>query len=529
MRIIKTFLKNHLTFCFILFLYSFFFTSPTLANNRIYYSEGMNGAISCGHPLAAKAAIEVLKDGGNAVDAAIAAAFVLGVVDFTNSGIGGEGFALIYHPSNKVIAIDGSTKRPLNDIKNEYNSNISLPAIPEMLLKMRRLYGSKSAKTLLKPAINICNNGFIITPYLEDIISQRIKNIKDINALNLIAPNGKALKSGQILKQKKLGNTLTQLSLDQGLSFYYGADSDKTLSDMKSKGSSYNKYDFMHYKSRLCKPVKVNYKNYEIYGNPLPSSSIATIKLALKLLATNQPLLNQTYEDFFKQANICRDILDEKYYILSSYYNNPYDYLNSNESKKSKSLVQDIDDTNTTHLCVWDKNNMIVSMTLTLGNHFGTGQLAPGGFFYANSLRVFSRSVVNYPKDYPDNYGPLTTKSPIIVLKSKKPWLALGGAGANRIITNTALMLARMIQDFGIEACINEPRYYMEFNSKIIMEENKKEPFKNVNLKLAIPNIEIKNYLHDYFGLLSAIFKPDLTEPLQAVGDKHRDGSCLAY
>ncbi|MBP5469003.1 MAG: gamma-glutamyltransferase, partial [Candidatus Riflebacteria bacterium] len=140
-----------------------FYSNCSFAYERIYYSEGMNGAVSCGHPLAARTAIKILKEDGNAVDAAVAAAFVLGVVDFSNSGIGGEGFALIYHPSNKIIAIDGSTKRPANDIRNEYDCAIALPAIPEMLLKMRRLYGTQSAKKLMTPAIEICNKGFEVS------------------------------------------------------------------------------------------------------------------------------------------------------------------------------------------------------------------------------------------------------------------------------------------------------------------------------------------------------------------------------
>ena len=188
----KTYLFRVL-FCFFYIGLFTLYSRYSFAYERVYYSEGMNGAVSCGHPLAAKTAIKILKDGGNAVDAAIAAAFVLGVVDFSNSGIGGEGFALIYHPSNKIIAIDGSTKRPASDVKNEYDCAIALPAIPEMLLKMRRLYGSKSAKELINPAIEICNKGFEVSNYLAWVISNSGNKIKDSNALRLIKPDGKPL------------------------------------------------------------------------------------------------------------------------------------------------------------------------------------------------------------------------------------------------------------------------------------------------------------------------------------------------
>ena len=520
--------KKYLSIIFILF-----FISPVFSENqRIYYSKGFNGAVSCGHPLAAKAAIKILKDGGNAVDAAITAAFVLGVVDFTNSGIGGEGYALIFNKDGRMIAIDGSTRRPSNKIINEYKCTISLPAIPEMLLKMRRLYGSQPLSNLLKPAIDLCHNGFEVSPYLASIIKERLPKIKDLKAISLISHDNKPLKAGQILIQPKLEQTLRRLVYDQGLSFYYGEEADKTLADMKSKGSFYTKYDFMNYKSRLCKPIKVTYKNFEIYGNPLPSCSIVSIKLALKLISAKQPLLYQTPDELLQQAGIMRKILNEKYYNLANYYYSPLKFI-YDASNLISTQSKDANDTNTTHLCVWDKNNMVVSMTLTLGNHFGTGQLAPGGFFYANSLRTYSNSIVRYSDNYPSNAGSITSKSPIIVTKFGNPWLALGGAGADRIISNTAMVLARMLKGYNLSESVSAQRFYLEYNNKLIIENapDSDESFTSFVEKLRekYPNISMKAYLHDYFGLVSAIFRKDIDKRIEAAGDKHRDGSCLAY
>ena len=351
-------------------------------------------------------------------------------------------------------------------------------------------------------------------------------NLKDKNAVNLLSSNGKFLQKGQILKQPKLGKTLETLSQDQGLSFYFGKDSDITLKDMNKNGSLYTKYDFMKYKSKLSKPVKVQFQQYEIFGNPLPSCSIVTIKLALKLLSLNQPLIQQNISNLLYQSIICRVILDEKYEKLAYFFDHTYKFLTYYDYMINKQFAE-VDDSHTTHLCVWDKNNMIVSMTLTLGNHFGTGQLAPGGFFYANSLRNFSKSVVNYPPNYPANFGPITTKSPIIVTKNGKPYLALGGAGASRIVTNTAIMLARMIKGYNLSNSINEPRFFMDYDNKLILEYSKSINKKLETIKLLYPYTEIKSELHDYFGLLSVIRKEE--NNLETVGDKHRDGSCLAY
>lgn len=500
---------------------------------KILYSEGFNGAVSSSHPLASKVAIDILKEGGNAIDAAVAASFVLGVVDFSNSGIGGEAFALIHFPTNKIIAIDGSTKRPHNNIKYEYKSKISLPTIPEMLLKMLRLYGTKQPSTILKPAIDFCYKGFEITPYLSSIISNSIKNEKICkSAFNLFYKNKKPIQQGEILIQPILGDTLTRLSKDNGLSFYYGNDADIILSDMNKKEALYSKYDFMKYKSSFVKPIKLTYDNFNIYGNPLPSSSIATIKLTKKLLDSNQDLINLDINDITHQSQICRQLLNEKYSILANYYNKTTDFFYSTKKDKFSSRNTELDDSNTTHLCVWDKNNMIVSITLTLGNHFGSGELSPLGFFYANSLNNYSNKIINYPSDYPNNAGPLTSKSPIIVTIEGKPFLALGGAGANRIITNTAYMLARIIKGYDLNKSMKEPRFYLDLNNSLYIEKSANHRIAdNQQLNNNPKNYKViyKPYLSDYFGLISAIVKDYDFNILKAVGDMHRDGSCLTY
>lgn len=506
-----------------------FFTCIYCANakevSRNYLARGTNGAVSCGHPLAANAAIKILKDGGNAVDAAVAAAFTLGVVEFTNSGLGGEAFALICNSEGKVIAIDGSTKRPTGQIKNQYDCPISLPAIPETLLKMHRLYGKKSLGNIMAPAIKVCDKGFEVSDYLAGIISNRCNNIKDQAARDLIMPDGKPLKAGHLLKQPKLAKTLRNIAKDKGFSFYYGADANETLSDINSKGAFYTKYDFMKYKSKFCKPVSITYKDKTIIGNPFPSCSPVTIRLAEELIASDAPAYPLTAADLLKVSHIYRKHLNHKYHDSAKFINNSQAYM-SEDFEEYAIEASDANDSNTTHLCVWDKDNLVVSMTLTLGNHFGSGQLAPGGFFYANNLRTYSNKIVNYPKFYPKDAGSVTSKSPVIVLKNNKPWLAIGGAGADRIITNTATVLANALRGYDLYESLQAPRIFMDYYLDLYIEESPENTRKfEIDPKSA--RSVYKPYLDDYFGLVSAIQKEN--NILKAVGDKHRDGTCEAY
>ncbi len=492
---------------------------------RNYVSYGSHGAVSSGNPLAANAAINILKNGGNAVDAAVAAGFTLGVVDFTNSGLGGEGFALICNSDGKAIAIDGSTKRPVGQVKNQYDCPISLPAIPEMLLKMKRLYGKLPLSTVISPAIELSDNGFEVSEYIAGIISNRLHNIKDQAARDLLAPNGIPLKANQLLKQPKLALTLKTLAKDNGVSFYFGEQADKTLEDMKSKGAFYTKYDFMHYRSKLCKPVALTFNDKIIYGNPFPSCSPVTIKLAEELVTQDAPAFPNAEDELLKIANIYRKHLNRKYYDSARFINNSQSYMSEDFGEYANEAF-DANDTNTTHLCVWDKDNLVVSMTLTLGNHFGSGQLAPGGFFYANNLRTYSNKIVSYPKFYPNDAGSITSKSPIIVTKDNKPWLAIGGAGADRIITNTATVLANVLRGYDISECLQYPRIFMDYYLDLYIEGNP-EQRNRIEIDSKKARTVYKPYLDDYFGLVSAIQKEN--NILKAVGDKHRDGSCSAY
>ena len=513
------------TFITISLLFICIFHAKAEQPARNYVSYGSHGAVSCGNPLAANAAINILKNGGNAVDAAVAAGFTLGVVDFTNSGLGGEGFALICNSDGKAIAIDGSTKRPVGQVKNQYDCPISLPAIPEMLLKMQRLYGKIPLSTIISPAIELSNNGFEVSEYIAGIISNRLHNIKDMAARELLAPNGIPLKANQLLKQPKLAQTLRTLAKDNGVSFYYGEQADKTLADMRSKGAFYTKYDFMNYRSKLCKPISLALNDKVILGNPFPSCSPVTIKLTEELVLQNISAFPKTEAEYLKIAGIYRKHLNRKYYDSARFINNSQSYL-SEAFEEYASEASDANDSNTTHLCVWDKDNLVVSMTLTLGNHFGSGQLAPGGFFYANNLRTYSSKIVSYPKFYPKDAGSITSKSPIIVTKDNKPWLAIGGAGADRIITNTATVLANVLRGYDISECLQYPRIFMDYYLDLYIEGSPEQKSR-IEIDIKKAKAVYKPYLDDYFGLLSAIQKEN--NILKAVGDKRRDGSCESY
>jgi len=497
-----------------------------IVDERCFITQGNAGAVSCGHPLAAAAALQILRAGGNAVDAAIAAGFMLGVVDFSNSGIGGDGFALVYLPDGRVEAWDASVKRPRQAGSRKIVNHIGLPTVPELLLRLRRQYGSQPLVTLVKSAVSAAADGFKISAYLEKTIEKTLPKIKDPAAIRFLAPHGYPLRAGQILRQPLLAKTLTEIAKDNGRSFYRGDTAKSLITNMQKHGSEYRISDLALFRTRQVKPVRRDWQDYSLYGNPPPACSIASIKLAEDLLNSRIDLHEQRPEDILATARTGRRILQARYENMADCLADPYRFIEFADNIVVNRSGDVVEDGNTTHLCVADKNGMLVSMTLTLGSHFGTGEFSPAGFFYNNGLRNFTDVVSGYPGDYPAYAGPISTKSPVIVTRNGRPVLAIGGAGSERIVFNTGLALARFLQrPQQTDHLISSPRYFLDHRQKLIVEWQPDTSLVKT-LEQWFPEVTVKPGCDDYFGLLSAIIVE--SSQFKALADPRRDGSCAA-
>ncbi|GAB4276315.1 MAG: hypothetical protein Kow0029_18150 [Candidatus Rifleibacteriota bacterium] len=509
-------------FAFIFCAASSFILEAKPASTRVFMDTGLYGAVSTGHPLATAEACKILKNGGNAVDAAVCAAFMLGVVDFTNSGLGGDGFALVHFPDGSIIAIDGSTKRPF--VKGKKPCDIGIPAAPELLLKLLRTFGNCSRAEIISPAIRTCLKGFKVSSYLSNVISRRLMKMTDQAAIIFLAPDGFALQPGQVLRQPALAKTLQQLVIDGGKSFYNGPIAEKLVEEMRANGSSYGRVDMSKVHSTFSLPFRKNWKNYELFGTPPPSSSVVAIKFALELLKMPGSLMNLSNSEKATIGETGRKILDFKYNFLSRYLYKPDlfpgDCLGVSQAVNQPEAKED--DSHTTHLCVWDKDGMAVSMTLTLGSHCGSGYYSSCGFFFNNEMRNFTSHVASYSQDYPDNAGPISSKSPIMIKRNGKLFSILGGAGSDRIIFNVGLAAARLLKGNSLDnnfVCM--PRFFKDYKGVLQLEWNPQLAKTDSN-----NHVNVRQSGDDYFGLLSMIAKEDTK--LFAYGDFRRDGDCRA-
>lgn len=509
-------------------IYCLLSPAGTFAQTRRFLETGEFGAASTGHPAATAAAIKVLNNGGNAVDAAVCAAFLLGVVDFTNSGLGGDAFALVHLPDGKVIAFDASSPPPLSGRKNL--SEAGLPTIPSLLLQLLSEFGTRSAPEILQPAIKTSIKGFKASAYLNQVSKKKLKKLSDGNAVKFLAPEGRVIQAGEIIRQPTLAQTLMQLARDHGQSFYRGEDAARIISHLQSIGSTYRLPDLAGFASKVSLAIATPWKNWKIYNAPPPSSSIAATKIALDLLEDKIEILNENPKNILEIAEKCQKIINFKYHRLSHYIEKPDNFMVDCSSfvppEESSNDSASEDDSLTTHLCVWDKTGFAVSMTLTLGSHCGSGDLSPLGFFYNNEMKNFKKVVALYPDCYPTRTGPISSKAPLMLKRNDELCAILGGAGSDRIIFNVGLAAARIIS-IGPDALnfINKPRYFLDHQKTLHLEWTP-DTERKASLQQLCPGLNYRESGDDYFGLLSAIFRDD--NKFVAAGDFRRDGDCRA-
>lgn len=273
--------------------------NPYKVKRNVTY--GLRGMVAASQPFAAEAGFEMLKSGGNAIDAAIAAAAALTVCEPTSNGIGGDAFAIVWW-KGKLYGLNSSGKSPrgisLDLLKGLTHSEIpefgwetvNVPGIPAAWWALSEKFGKLNFNKVIEPAVNYAENGFPVTPVLAYYWNKEYKQMK----MNLsgekynqwfqtFAPKGRAPRSGEIFRYKNLGKTLRLIGESKGEAFYKGELADKIDSFSRATGGYIRKSDLESFYPEWVDPISVNYKGYDVYEIP-PNGQGITALMALKIL-----------------------------------------------------------------------------------------------------------------------------------------------------------------------------------------------------------------------------------------------------
>jgi gamma-glutamyltranspeptidase/glutathione hydrolase len=472
-----------------------------------------SGAVSSSNEYATQIGIDVLKSGGNAFDAMVAMQAALTVTEPHASGIGGGFFAMIYlKKENKVISIDAREEAPVmlkERPKTPYGGISSgVPGAIKGLVKVLNTYGTWKLDQCFKPAINLANNGWILNKYSADRMIEYSDIIKLFNSSSSIYfhSNGTLRKNGEMMKNTDLGKTLELIAQDEGFSFYNGEIAQDIISSIQTSDVNPGNVSIDDFKSYIAverNPIKFEYKGYEIYSMNMPSSA-ATVGLILNILK-NFDLNSMGHNS----AEYIRTLLNaislgfadrNKYMADADWVDVPLEgLLNIDYAKSRSKLMKSIalsrvgpgvppgytgsldngyannESYDTTHFSIVDKEGNIVSCTSTIEATFGNGMTVKNrGFLLNNELSDFSQDGVNKPeggkmprrsaigndKTTMGGKRPLSSMSPVIIFKDKKPIYALGSPGGNTIISHVVQVIINLI-DFkmNIDDAVKSPRF----------------------------------------------------------------------
>jgi len=426
-------------------------TAPVTGQQMVIAKTGM---VAAANQHASRVGIDILKKGGNAVDAAVAAAFSLGIVEPFASGIGGGGFMLIYlAKTHEVIVIDYReiAPRAATGPAKEGHYAVAIPGTVAGLALALKNYGTMDIKSVMEPSIQIAENGYEVSGLLNRMMEGNSgKLLKNPAAAQIFLKDGLPYKIGERLYLKDLAGTYRQIAENGPDIFYKGAIAEAIVKEMEGKGML-TLEDMKSYHPVLRQAVKGTYRGYEIFAMGPPSSGGTHIIELLNILerfdmagfGPDNPEGIRIMADAMTRVFLDR----EKFMGDPDFVTVPLNELLSKKYAEKLSLeiiagkaaasagnVSGYASDQTSHLSVIDGEGNMVALTQTINSFFGSGVVAPGtGILLNNEMNDFDPQG-GRPNSVKPWKRPLSSMSPTLVLKDGKPYMTIGMPGATRII-----------------------------------------------------------------------------------------------
>ena len=481
-----------------------------------------HGMVSSQEALATRAGVDILKQGGNAVDAAVAVGFALAVTLPRAGNIGGGGFMLVHLAEpNKTIAIDYREMAPskahrdmyLNEqgdavakLSREHGLAVGVPGtVMGMELALEK-YGTMTMKQVMAAAITMASEGITVTPDLSTSLIGLKRRIAQwpSSAEVFYKADGSNYQVGDVLKQAELAHSLSLIAKQGSKGFYQGETAQKLVAAVQDAGGIMTLDDLKQYKVVERKPVTGDYRGYKVVSMPPPSSGGVHIVEMLNILETFP--IDKLGHNTAATLHLMTEAMRRAYADRSEYLGDPdfykvpvealtsKDYARtlasqiainkatpSSEIKPGKLIPYESDQT--THYSVVDKWGNAVANTYTLNFSYGSGLVAKGtGILLNNEMDDFSAKpgtpngyglVGGEANSVEGNKRPLSSMSPTIVMKDGKPFIITGSPGGSRIITTTMQIIMNVIDhDLNIAEATAAPRIHHQWLPDVLRVEH---------------------------------------------------------
>ena len=505
----------------------------------IYYSNlscvrktpvfGENGMVVSTSRHASQVGIDILKDGGNAVDAAVGVGFALAVTSSSNGNIGGGGFMVARFSDGQTFTLDYREMAPIKAERNMYldeSGNIikgksrsthfasGVPGSVDGLLKAWEDHGSGniSIERLLSPSIKLAKKGFDLSNYEADRFNKNKDRLsKHPETKRIFARDDREWKSGDIFYQSDLAETLERIMENGRDGFYKGKTADLIVEEMKNVGGWITHKDLENYKSLYRDPIEGSFKNYDILSMGPPSSGgillIHMLNMFDEIMKKSESLSIDLSYNSIDYIHILTEIERRAYadraehLADADFWDVPEGMLLSKDYAKERvssidlskaTLSSDISHGNsyidqseeTTHYSIVDKEGNAVSVTTTINSGYGNGITITGaGFLMNNEMDDFSSKpgepnmfglLGNEANAIEPKKRPLSSMTPTIVLKDGQPFLILGTPGGSTIITTVLQNLLNVvIHGMDIREAVSSPRVHSQWMPDMVFHEQR--------------------------------------------------------
>jgi gamma-glutamyltranspeptidase/glutathione hydrolase len=530
--------------------------------------------VASANPYASKAGMEILNDGGNAIDAMVAVQLVLGLVEPQSSGLGGGAFLVYFDGTeNRLTTYDGRETAPADataDMFLDQNGqpmrffdavvggrSVGTPGTVKLLHETHKKHGKLAWERLFEPAIHLAENGFKVSPRLNRLISNSAESLYRFEATRnyFLSEEGVPLFPGTIIRNAEYANTLRMIAKNGADAFYKGELAERIVQTVQNAPGNPGKLsldDLSGYRIKERSPVCLNYREHDICGMGPPSSGALTVGQILGILEPYDlrnlgPTAPESWRligdasrlafadrsqymadsDFVKlpKGLLNKSYLEQRSKLLSRQNalgqddvlpgNPPRDHASNFAADNSLELPS------TSHFSITDKFGNVLSMTTTIENGFGS-RLMVGGFLLNNELTDFSfvpeiggQQVANRIEP---GKRPRSSMAPTIVMKDGKPVLAVGSPGGSRIIGYVAKTLIAWIDwDMDVQSAINLPHLLNRFGTYDLEKDTTAE-----QLEKPLEKLGYKTEIRDLNSGLHAV--EITTQGFEGGADPRREG-----
>ena len=500
------------------------------------------GMVATAHWEASNAGEEILSEGGNAVDAAVAAAFALGICESAASGLGGQTMMTLFHAATrKTVALDGSSRAPSRAAPKTIakarrlrgHAATTVPSTPAVLAYALEKWGTMPLARVLEPAIRLAVKGYAVSEFQNSLQVKALEPLREGSAGRLFLKNGEEpLEPGDVFRQPILGSTYHRLAEKGVEDFYLGDIAREIHEDMSAHNGLLQRDDLANIPWPIeRRPVACRFEGYRIHTFPPPGAGRTLVEM-LNILSQfpeknrriDTPRGAALLAEVIRRAFIDRNDrpFDPNFYpqiqgrhMLSS------DYAKLVAKQVRKRVRRPRGET--THLSVMDGEGNVVALTQSIERVYGSCEAAPNlGFLYNDYMMAFEYKDITHPYYMRPNSPPWASVAPTIVFRGRNPMIAIGSPGSERITPTILQVLLRLGYQPPLGA-VAAPRLHCSIDGRVSLEATRMRDDIPRYLEKRGFTLDVRKPLSFYLGCVQLVLREG--KKLIGVADPRRDGS----